>query len=120
MDDEHTFRTVLGEHLKQLKYDVELAEDARTAISLYKEALESQRYFDAVVMDLIIPGGMGGKEAVEELLKIDPDAKAIITSCYVNDTIMADYKKFGFRSALSKPYEVDELDEILQKAIKEN
>jgi len=120
MDDEQTFRAVIGEHLKRLKYDVGLAEDGNAAISLYKEALEIQRPFDAVVMDLTVPGGMGGKEAVEELLKIDQDANAIITSCYVNDTTMSEYKKFGFRSALSKPYEIDELDETLQKVISEN
>jgi len=120
MDDEQTFRTVIGEHLKRLKYDVELAEDGNTAISLYKEAFRSQKPFNAVVMDLIVPNGMGGKEAVEELLKTDPDARAIITSCYVNDTTMSEYKKFGFRSALSKPYEISELDELLQKVITDN
>ncbi|MBC8548108.1 MAG: response regulator [Candidatus Brocadiales bacterium] len=120
MDDEKTFRAVIREHLKLLEYDVELAEDGNAAISLYKKALEIQKPFDAVVMDLMIPGGMGGKEAVEELLKIDTDAKAIITSCYVNDTTMSEYKKFGFRSALSKPYEIADLDETLQKVISEN
>ncbi len=120
MDDEQTFRAVIGEHLKRLKYDVELADDGNTAISLYKKAFRTQKPFNAVVMDLIVPNGMGAKEAVEELIKIDPDAKAIITSCYVNDTTMSEYKKFGFRSALSKPYEISELDEILQKVIMDN
>jgi len=120
MDDEQTFRAVIGEHLKLLKYDVELADNGNTAISLYKKAFRTQRPFNAVVMDLIVPNGMGGKEAVEELLKIDPDAKAIITSGYVNDTTMSEYKNFGFRSALSKPYEISELDEILQKVITDN
>ena len=120
MDDEQTFRTVIGEHLKRLKYDVELAEDGNTAVSLYKEAFKTQTPFNAVVMDLIVHNGMGGKEAVEELLKTDPDARVIITSCYVNDTTMSEYKKFGFRSALSKPYEISELDELLQKVITDN
>ena len=119
MDDEKSFRAVTAEHLKLLKYEVDDAEDGAAAVALYKEAFDSHKPFDAVIMDLMVPGKMGGVEATGELLKMDPDARVIITSCYVNNSTMAEYKKYGFKSSLSKPYETDELDEALQNVIVE-
>jgi len=120
MDDESTFRAVIGEHLKLLKYEVDGAADGASAVALYKDALDTHKPFNVVIMDLMVPGKMGGKEATEELLKIDPDARVIITSCYVNNSTMSEYKKHGFKSALSKPYEIAELDDTLQKVITGN
>jgi DNA-binding NarL/FixJ family response regulator len=69
-------------------------------------------------MDLTIPGGMGGKETIERLLEIDPEVRAIVASGYANDPIMAEFNKYGFSGVLAKPYEIDELDEALQKVMK--
>ena len=73
--------------------------------------------FDAVVMDLTVPSGMGGKETTKKLLEKDPEAKVIVSSGYANDPIMADFKKYGFCGSLAKPYESQKLEEILQKVI---
>ena len=68
-------------------------------------------------MDLTIPGGMGGKEAVQELLKIDPQAKAIVSSGFSNDPVMADYKSYGFSGMVAKPFMIQELEAVLQEII---
>ncbi|MBZ0110174.1 MAG: PAS domain S-box protein [Candidatus Scalindua rubra] len=119
MDDDYAIRTVLCKQLGNLKYDVEAVEEGSEVIRLYKNASEAGKPFDAVIMDLTISGGMGGKDAVKRLLKIAPDAKVIVVSGYANDPIMANYKEYGFKSVLAKPHEIYELDEALQRVIAE-
>ena len=117
MDDEATIRLFNSQHLIYLKYEVETAEDGVEAIGLYKKAMESGKPFDAIIMDLTIPGGMGGKEAIVKLFEIDPEVRAIVASGYADDQIMAESNKYGFCGVLVKPYEIYELDEILQRVI---
>ncbi len=90
MDDEDIIRDVAGEMLKSLGYEVEFSKDGTELIDQYKKAKESGKPFDAVVMGLTIPGGMGGQEAIKELIKIDPDVKVIVSIGFSNDLIMAD------------------------------
>ena len=118
MDDEHIIRTMLSEHLRGLKYEVEAVEEGSDAIRSYMSAIEAGNPFDAVVMDLTVPGGMGGKETIKKLLEIDPEVKAIVSSGYANNPIMAGFKKYGFCGVLAKPYEIRMLDEKLQKVIR--
>ena len=120
MDDEELLREVAGEMIENLGYEIEFAKDGNEAISLYKNALKSSIPFDAVIMDLTIPGGMGGKYAIKKLLKIDPDAKAIVSSGYSNDPIMSEFKKYGFVGVVAKPYKVEELGKILHKVVMES
>ena len=82
---------------------------------MYKKARESGQPFDVVIMDLTIPGGMGGKEAIKKLLEIDPYAKVIVSSGYATDPIMSDYKKYGFSAVVTKPYSVEQLEKILHR-----
>jgi two-component system cell cycle sensor histidine kinase/response regulator CckA len=82
--------------------------------------MELKTPFDAVVLDLAIPGGMGGKEVMEELSAIDPHVKAIISSGYLNDPVVRDFKRYGFSGMLTKPYEANELDDKLQNIIKKD
>ncbi|MGR3173181.1 MAG: PAS domain S-box protein, partial [Candidatus Scalindua sp.] len=119
MDDEYIIRTILCKQLSGLKYEVEAVEEGSEAIRLYERASREGKPFDAVVMDLTIPGGMGGKETIKRLLEIDPEVKAIVVSGYANDPIMANYKKYGFSGVLPKPHEIRELDEQLQKVMME-
>jgi signal transduction histidine kinase/CheY-like chemotaxis protein len=120
MDDEEMVRNIAERILCNCGYKVEFAKNGTEAVELYKKAEESGKCFDVVIMDLTIPGGMGGKKAIKLLKELDPDIKAIVSSGYSNDPIMADFKKYGFRGALIKPYKINELIEAIQKVITEN
>lgn len=113
MDDEDTIRQLAAQMLSSLGYVAEIAKDGAEAIDLYKAALESSAPFDAVIMDLTIPGGMGGKEAIQELRNIDPDVLAIVSSGYSTDPIMSEYAEYGFCGVMPKPYRVKELSQLL-------
>lgn len=113
MDDDEDVRLVAGKLIGQLGYEVDFAIDGKKAIKKYNEAKEAKKPFDLIIMDLTIPGGMGGKEAIERLLKIDPKIKAIVSSGYHNDPIVANYKKHGFKGFINKPYTIEELSLIL-------
>jgi CheY-like chemotaxis protein len=103
--------------LSFLGYDVELACDGAEAIDLYGRAMGSDAPFDAVIMDLTIPGGMGGKDAVSEILAVDPEAKVIVSSGYSNDPIMAHYKEYGFSAAIAKPFDLQSLKNIVETLV---
>ena len=118
MDDEEMVRLVARTMLKRIGYDVEFAGDGSEAIDIYKKAIELNQPFDAVIMDLTIPGGIGGKEAVKRLLEIDPRVKAIVSSGYYNDPVMADFKKYGFCGVIAKPYTLEELSQTLHSLMK--
>lgn len=122
MDDEEIVRQVAGEILSVLGYKVEFANDGKEAIELYREALENGRRYSAVLMDLTIPGGLGGKEAITELRKLDPSVRAVVSSGYSEDCIMSDYAKYGFSAVIAKPYRVAELSKVIDMVItgKEN
>jgi PAS domain S-box-containing protein len=120
MDDEEFVREVIGEMLGSLGYEVAFARDGTEAIAVYKAALASGESIEAVIMDLTIPGGMGGKEAIKELLTIDPKIKAIVSSGYSHDPVMSNCQEYGFRSVIGKPYRLQDLSRILQHVILSN
>jgi PAS domain S-box-containing protein len=113
MDDEDVIRIIVGRMLETLGYEYELAEDGNEAIEKYRKAIDSGRLFDAVILDLTVRGGLGGRDTVNELLQIDPDVKAVVSSGYAEDPILADYSDYGFKAALSKPYDIEELSRAL-------
>jgi two-component system cell cycle sensor histidine kinase/response regulator CckA len=117
MDDEEAVRDVAGEMLVHLGYEVGLARDGAEAIRLYREAMEASRPFHAVIMDLTIPGGMGGKEAIAKLREIDANVKAIVSSGYSNDPVMANFTEYGFNGVVTKPYKMKDLSEILRRVL---
>ena len=116
MDDEEIVCRAARKMLRHLGYETELAGDGDEAIELFEEAMKSGRRFDMVIMDLTVPGRMGGKEAVEKLKAIDPGVKAVVSSGYSNDPVMADFTKYGFIDVLVKPYRLEELSRVLRKA----
>lgn len=115
MDDDETIREALGEMLKGMECEVESARDGAEAVALFKEARSGGRGFDLVIMDLTIPAGMGGKEAVRRVLEIDPAARVIVSSGYSDDPVMSDYGKFGFSGVISKPYKAREMMALVEK-----
>jgi PAS domain S-box-containing protein len=117
MDDEEPIRTVGGEMLFYYGYQVTLARDGKEAIDLYKKAQKAGEPFELVIMDLTVPGGLGGIETMAVLRQIDPGAKAIISSGYASDPVMSDYKRYGFSGVVIKPYKFDELIEVLNQVL---
>ncbi len=117
MDDEEQIRHLTGEMLRMLGYRVEVAKDGTEAIELYQQAKSSSRPFDIVILDLTVAGGMGGRQAMQRLTEIDPDIKAIVSSGYSNDPVMADYSKYGFAGVVPKPYDMKEIARTLKRVI---
>jgi CheY-like chemotaxis protein len=118
MDDEEMIRDITGAILDYLGYQVTTCVTGEEAIELYKAARESGTPFLAVIMDLTIQGGMGGKEAAQHILEIDPGARLIVSSGYSVDPVMSEYGKFGFSGAVVKPYETTEIARVLNAVLK--
>lgn len=115
MDDEEGVRDVASAIINSLGYTSETAEGGSEAIELYKEAKEAGEPFDAVILDLTVPGGMGGEEAIQKLREIDANVTAIVSSGYANDPIMSDYEQYGFSGVFAKPYKIKKLSEVLPR-----
>ncbi len=117
LEDEEIVTGAVRRMLRELGYECEIVQDGRAALRRYAEEKAAGRPFDAVIMDLTIPGGMGGKDAVAELRKSDPSARVIASSGYSDDAAMADYASNGFDAVLPKPYKFEELAAALQKLL---
>ncbi len=117
MDDESLIRKALSRMLEKLGYQADGVSDGKEALEYYEKALHAGSPYRAVIMDLTIPGGMGGKETVRELLKIDPEAKVIVSSGYSQDQLMADYHSHGFSGIMVKPYATQKLSEVLKTVL---
>ncbi len=113
MDDEEMLRDVAALQLSTLGHEAILVKDGVHAINKYQELQDEGTPVDIVIMDLTIPGGMGGQEAAKKLLQIDPDARIIVASGYSNDPIMADFQKHGFIAAITKPFDLKQLSDAI-------
>jgi PAS domain S-box-containing protein len=117
VDDEEAIRALVEFTLERLGYKVSQAESALEGVELYRQKLEAGERFDAVILDLTLPGGMGGKEALKKLIEIDPTVNAIVSSGYAMDATMSRYQDFGFRGVIAKPYEAAELGRIVHDVL---
>ena len=117
MDDEGIVLDVLGEMLGKLGFEVDSARDGREAVEIYQTANHNGRPYAAVILDLTVPGGLGGKETLELLKEINPQAKVIVSSGYSDSPIMADYEKYGVQGVITKPYRLPELSQIIHEVI---
>ena len=117
MDDENIVLEAISELLREIGYTVETTKNGGEAIKVYEEARQANQPFDALILDLIVPGGLGGQETLRELLKIDPDVKAVASSGYSINPIMAKFKDYGFAGAITKPFKIKELTTLLLKVI---
>lgn len=109
MDDEEMIRDLVRVQLSTLGHEAIMVEDGEQAINRYQELQDSGKSVDLVIMDLTIPGGMGGQKAAQQLLKLDSEAKIIVASGYSNDPVMANYRDHGFCAAIAKPFDLFEL-----------
>jgi len=117
VDDEEPIRDLVTYTLTNLGYEVSAAETALRGIELYREAMGRGRRFDLVILDLTLPGGMGGREALKRLIDIDPTVNAIVSSGYALDATMSRSEDFGFRGMIAKPYEAAELGRVVRETI---
>src|ERR1700704_1651397 len=117
VDDEEAIRALVEFTLERLGYEVTQAESALGGVDIYRQKFEAGERFDAVILDLTLPGGMGGKEALKKLIEIDPTVNAIVSSGYATDATMSRYQDFGFRGVIAKPYEASELGRIVHDVI---
>jgi PAS domain S-box-containing protein len=117
MDDEEIIREVTGNLLRALGHECEFAEKGESAVAKFKAARDEGRPFDLVLLDLTIRGGMGGVETIRELLAIDPEVKAIVSSGYSDDAVLSDYQTWGFKMFLKKPYKLEELQRAVNSLL---
>ncbi len=117
MDDEVEIRDILGKMLQHLGYTVTYANEGNEAIQEYQRALDEQTPFVLSIIDLTIPGGMGGKETVRQLRKIDPQVLAVVSSGYCNDPVLANPENFGFKGVIAKPYNLSDLSKVLSRIL---
>ena len=120
MDDQELILDVAKAMLKSMGYETVTASDGSKAIEIFRDAYQSQEPFDLVILDLTVPGGIGGARTIPELLQIDPNVKAVVSSGYSNDPIMANYQDYGFCGVVPKPYTKAQLSEVLSKIFDEN
>lgn len=117
MDDDDMLRHLVSTMVQRLGYEVESAKDGTEALALYQAARVLGRPFAVVILDLTVPGGMGGKDTIASLLELDPQVQAIVSSGYSNDPIMANYPQYGFKGVVAKPYTMEELSAVLQRVL---
>jgi PAS domain S-box-containing protein len=120
MDDEEPIVQMASLLLQRLGFEVEQARDGAETVQKFTAAHEAGRPFDLVVMDLTVPGGMGGRDAIEELRQIDPGVKAIVSSGYSSDPVLANYRAYGFRGMVAKPYKIDDFTRVLREVMRES
>ena len=113
MDDEKYIIDVASRMINHLGYDVESVTDGFVALNKYIKAFDEKKPFHAVIVDLTIPGGMGGLETIKKLLEFDPDVKAVVSSGYSDDPVMANYTSYGFKEMLIKPYRIDDIERVI-------
>jgi len=112
MDDEEFIREILAELLTNLGYEVTTVNNGQQAIEAYQ-----QQKFELIIMDLTIPGGLGGLETIQLLKEVDPGVKAVVSSGYANDPVVAEYEQYGFCGYLNKPYNIRDLSDLLEKIL---
>ncbi len=117
MDDEDLILDVVSSMLEYLGYEVDLSRNGQEAIEKYSAAMQGGNPFDAVIMDLTIPGSRGGKDVIQDLIKLDPAVRAIVSSGYSNDPIMSNCKEYGFKGVIKKPFKMEDLSEVIAQTL---
>ncbi len=117
MDDETMIGEIACQMLSFLGFQALHVTRGEDAIKVYRQHLDCGEPFDVVIMDLTIPGGMGGREAVVEILAINPQARVLVSSGYSNDPIMTNFSEYGFRGVIEKPFDLHSLQEAIEAVL---
>jgi PAS domain S-box-containing protein len=117
MDDEQMILDIVSRMLGHLGYEVTTCTDGSQAIAAFAKSKSHSEPFDVVMMDLVIPNGVGGQDAVHTIKKIDPGARVIASSGHLEHPVMLDHKKFGFNAVLEKPYKLEKLQQVIETVI---
>lgn len=117
MDDDAIVKSAMGNLLVSIGYEVETCGDGWEVLDVYEKAMREQKPFDAVIIDLIISDGLGGKKTIQKLLELDPEVKGVVSSGFSGEINLTEYKKYGFVDVIEKPYKIEKLDEILTAII---
>ena len=118
VDDNKPFLEFIRKVAVGLGYDVECVPDGSAALAMYQTALERGEAFDVVIMDLTVPGGLGGRETLDMMRALDADVRAIASSGYSNSPVMSDFASYGFQGMVTKPYRVEELARTLADVLR--
>lgn len=117
MDDEEIVADIAKQMLEYLGYEVVLSANGEEAIESYRQAYEEGQPFSLVILDLNIPSGMGGMEAVKYILEVDEKAKVMVSTGYSSDAIVAEYSKYGFSGCIAKPFDIKGLQDAVAQAL---
>ncbi len=117
MDDEEAIRDISQTMLEKFGFEARLAQNGEEAVAIYKDAMDEGKQFNAVLLDLTVPGGMGGEEAAQKILAMDTRARIIVSSGNSGDTMMTEYDKHGIMGALPKPYRIGELKKAVESVL---
>jgi len=117
MDDEQMILDIVSRMLGHLGYEVVTCRDGSQAIAAFSKAKSKSEPFDVVMMDLVIPNGVGGQDAVHTIKKIDPHARVVASSGHLDHPVMTDCQKFGFNAVLEKPYKLEKLQQVIEAVI---
>ena len=118
MDDDGLALETVRRLLNSFGYEARTAKDGAAAVDIYRQSFNEGKHFDAVILDLVVPGGLSGHEAAAQIIKIDPQAKLILSSGYCDDPVIVRYKDYGFSAVIPKPYQAEALREVLGKVIR--
>jgi CheY-like chemotaxis protein len=114
MDDDEVIMELVTSTLVRAGYRVHTCDNGNEAVELYKASMDAGTPYAVSIMDLTIPGGMGGVETARRILAIDPAAVLVVSSGYSDDPVMANYEKYGFRAAIEKPYRIEDVAEVVR------
>ena len=117
MDDDDSIRETVSELLINEGYEVDVARNGDEAVALFINSRDIEKPFDVIVMNLHIDNGKNGKQTMEELLKIDPEVKAVLASGYTDNSVMMEYEDHGFKATVTKPYSIDDISSVLDDVI---
>ncbi|HWJ02819.1 MAG TPA: PAS domain S-box protein [Verrucomicrobiae bacterium] len=120
IENDNKIQGILHQMLTHLGYWAVFAREGKEGLLTYQRAIAEGKNFDAVIMDLTVPGGLGGKEAIKLFKDLDPDVKAIVSSGYTKDVVMANFQQHGFAGCVAKPFKIEELAAVLHKTLQGN